>query len=250
MQSDRSTTDDWWDCPNCGAETETTIEDATESDRECPDCDWSVRIPRPHDDRVTDGGTDRRSGFDGVEQDNALRVEFDWTGGFFDHPYYVTLHDSGNPLKLGYSEPGDCWYGFVLNNETSRAIFGGWIDEAGEVEIVPTNEVPEPDVVSWEAEPTLDDFSPRLIADGGTPSCAAYHPEEKRPRMEVEVVDTSVSASAEAVTRPVVGKDHPQRKGEVTMTVRVTVKCPCGKEVTVYSDQGVTCQCCGRRWSV
>ena len=76
-----------------------------------------------------------------------------------------------------------------------------------------------------------------------------YHSEEKRPRIEVEVVGTSVSASAEAVTRPVVGQDRPQRKGEVTMKARVTVECPCGKEVTVYSDQGVTCQGCGRGWS-
>jgi hypothetical protein len=75
------------------------------------------------------------------------------------------------------------------------------------------------------------------------------HPSDERPRMDVAVTETSISASAEAITRPVVGKDNPQRKGEVTVSVDVTVECPCGNEVLVGTVQrGVTCQGCGRRW--
>jgi hypothetical protein len=78
-----------------------------------------------------------------------------------------------------------------------------------------------------------------------------HHPEDKRPRMDVNVIDTDISASAEAVTRPVVGKDQPKRTGDVYVRFRVMVECLCGENTTVYSAQTtVTCQGCGRRWEV
>jgi hypothetical protein len=76
------------------------------------------------------------------------------------------------------------------------------------------------------------------------------HPSEERPRTSVEVVDTNVSASSEAVTRSVVGKEIPNREGEVDIQVTVTVECTCGENVTVYNNQGVNCGGCGRRWEV
>jgi hypothetical protein len=76
------------------------------------------------------------------------------------------------------------------------------------------------------------------------------HPEDERPRMDVEVVETSVSASAEAITRPVVGQEEPQRKGEVSVRTVVKIQCPCDEIVTLDSVQKrVICQGCGRRWS-
>ena len=78
-----------------------------------------------------------------------------------------------------------------------------------------------------------------------------HHPEDDRPRMDVEVVDTSISASAEAVTRPAAGEDDPQRTGEVRARIDVTVECCCGNEVRVGTVQkGVICQGCGRRWQL
>lgn len=75
------------------------------------------------------------------------------------------------------------------------------------------------------------------------------HPEEERPRMDVTVIDSSVSASAEAITRPVVGEDEPQLKGRVSVRTVIDIHCPCGKTVTLDSIQSaVTCQRCGRRW--
>jgi hypothetical protein len=78
-----------------------------------------------------------------------------------------------------------------------------------------------------------------------------HHPEDKRPRMDVDVIDTDISASAEAVTRPVVGKDYPNRHGDVYVRFQVTIDCLCGEDTTVYSSQTrVTCRGCGRRWRV
>lgn len=76
-----------------------------------------------------------------------------------------------------------------------------------------------------------------------------HHPKDERPRKDAEVVGTSVSAEAEAVTRPIVGKDYPQRFGEITTRVQITVECLCGDDVTAYSVQSkVNCQGCGREW--
>lgn len=46
-------TDDWWDCPACGADTQINRGDDGPN-RYCTDCDWSVTIPRP-DDHGGDG---------------------------------------------------------------------------------------------------------------------------------------------------------------------------------------------------
>lgn len=77
---------------------------------------------------------------------------------------------------------------------------------------------------------------------------------EQGPNEERPVKETSVSASATAHTRPVVGRDRPQRTGTVIARTRVVVECSCGGEVTVYSGQPVICQNgtkenpCGRQW--
>jgi len=39
--------DPWWDCPQCGTNTELTDDPGpNEPDRYCPDCEWAYRIPR------------------------------------------------------------------------------------------------------------------------------------------------------------------------------------------------------------
>lgn len=109
--------------------------------------------------------------------------------------------------------------------------------------------LPRLEEVDWSVSST-GEF---VIPDGGRAesSVGNHHPEDQRPRMDVEVVDASVSATAEAVTAPIVGKDYDQRKGEITARIRVTVECPCGTEVTVVTVQpSGTCRECGRRWEL
>ena len=68
---------------------------------------------------------------------------------------------------------------------------------------------------------------------------------------DVAVLDTSISATAEAQTRPIVGEDYAKRDGSVSIAAKVVVECTCGQEVTVRSMQtGSTCQGCGRRWEM
>lgn len=85
----------------------------------------------------------------------------------------------------------------------------------------------------------------------GESDTAIHHPEDKRPRMDVDVVETDISASAEAKTGPVAGKDGPYRKGQIAVRFEVTIECPCGEFPTAYSNQStMTCHGCGRQWKV
>ena len=75
------------------------------------------------------------------------------------------------------------------------------------------------------------------------------HPEDQRPRMDVEVLEANASAEAEAVTRPIGGKNEPKRTGEVSVRTVIKIKCTCDTTITMDSVQkSVICQSCGRRW--
>jgi len=75
------------------------------------------------------------------------------------------------------------------------------------------------------------------------------HPENQRPRMSVEVLEANASTSAEAVTRPIAGKDDLDRVGEVSVRTIIKIKCTCDTTITMDSVQkSVVCQECGRRW--
>jgi len=79
-----------------------------------------------------------------------------------------------------------------------------------------------------------------------------YHDEDERPRKSVDVVSSDFEVQAEAVTRPVSGRDDPQVFGEVEIGFTITVECVCGNEVRVLSIQrgSGTCSECGRGWEV
>lgn len=76
------------------------------------------------------------------------------------------------------------------------------------------------------------------------------HPKDQRPRMDVEVLEANASASAEAITRPIAGKNDLDRVGEVSVRTIIKIKCTCDTTITMDSVQkSVICQDCGRRWT-
>lgn len=46
LDTESGPSDDWWDCPKCGSDTNVIGGgSAVENRRECIECDWSVTIP-------------------------------------------------------------------------------------------------------------------------------------------------------------------------------------------------------------
>lgn len=88
------------------------------------------------------------------------------------------------------------------------------------------------------------------MPDSSTPPTDSRDNGDRPPNEPRDVIDTDVNASATAHTRSVVGSDTPQRTGTVSANVSVAVDCTCSSTVTVYSNQPVICQTCGRRWSM